>query len=364
MIPTMFRAVAGALALVAGSLLTPALALAQATEELDERRPGMLDRGGAAEVASRIPQPGDTITAYRLAWQGDEQALARRVAGALETLVQPDSSVGRLDDSAQAGVALLLDGEQAGTWVRLADSPVLARYDQQYDELRLIHEDWDALLEPEGDIGVDGAQEVAEHYLSLLAERGSIDARLFADVAVQLGYKVVGEGPTSEKVADRGRIVEYRITFRPRLDGFELLNAGVRLGILASGQLANLRAGGVTPAGEWRDDALVSDVEDAQREVVVSVEELRKRFLEEELRGAEVDIAWDRVAYVMPDGVSEAVVEPMWVVSFSRRVLLDGAAVVGRRETLAYSLTEPGAPPLDLSPAEMQRGVPEPTREP
>jgi hypothetical protein len=342
------RATPALVTLMGGLLLISSSAFAHDKLEPEKQPlPGMLDRPRVEGAASRVPAPGESVIAYRLAWEPpDRQTLARRLAGALDTLLGPATPSGIVDPRALAVVA---GGEEAGTWVRLAETPVLARYQPEVDELRLIHEDWDAQTEPESDIGVDGAREMAELYLSLLGERQVVDPRLFADAVMQLGFKVVGEGPTAERKADPGRVVEYRITLRPRLDGIELINAGARLGILASGQLASLRVGGVTPGGEWQGGRLIPDVAGAEREVRVGVDELRKRFAAEAARDARIDIAWERVAYVMPDEVKEAVVEPMWVVSYAAQTIVDGVPVVSRRKTLAYSLTEPGAAPIDLT---------------
>lgn len=321
--------------------------LAQARPESSQQVPKMLVRPQLKEIVVPAVEPGSKIIAYEMAWQVREpKAVARRFAGALDVLLGQDAADYK-DAADYEAFKLVVEGDEAGSWVRIGNIPVLARYQREYDEIRLIHEERDVISDPAGDIGEDGAREMAEAYLKRLAVNGVIDPRLYAQAAMQLGYKMVGGGSVNEEVKP-GRIVEYRITLRPRLNGIEMVNAGVRLGILASGQLASLRLGGVTLAGEWQDGVLKPSTKGGAREVRVSTKELMDRFYRKVLKEAETQIAWSRIMYVMPEGKSEAVVEPMLLVSYTELRKIDDQLVASRRKTLAYSLTEPGAAPVDL----------------
>jgi hypothetical protein len=173
----------------------------------------------------------------------------------------------------------------------------------------------------------------------------AIDPRLYHQAVIQVGYKAVGEGPV-DKPVERGRIVGYRVTYRPRVHGFQLANAGVRLGIAASGELASLRVGGVTPAGQWREGA--PGPTGRLRKVQVSTKDLTARFYREVPKRSEPRIAWSRVMYVMPDGESRAVREPMLVISYTQLRQTREGPVASRRKTVGYSLTDPGAPSIDF----------------
>jgi len=314
----------------------------------DESRavPKMLERPQLKSLAEPDLSPGARITAYELVRRDAEPAsVARRLAGALNVLLDTETAA-RL--AAQGALERVAKGEDAGGWVRIDGTPVLARYQAEYDEIRLIHEELDVVSDVGQDLGEDRVRQVAESYLKRLGESGAIDPRLYAEAAMQLGYKMVGEGSVEEAVQP-GRIVEYRITYRPRLKGIEMANAGLRLGILTSGQLASLRVGGVTPVGKWEEGVLQSTAPDSVRTIRVSTKELMDRFY----KGAaeehsEARVAWSRVMYVMPEGESQAIVEPMLIISHSRTGQIEGHTVVSRRKTLGYSLTDPRAEVLDF----------------
>ena len=117
----------------------------------------------------------------------------------------------------------------------------------------------------------------------------------------------------------------------------------MRLGILASGELASLRVGGVTLVSRDRGGA-------ESRRVRVTTADLMQRFYREVPKGAEPAVAWSRVMYVMPEGKTRAVVEPMMVVSYTQRYRVGDEAVASRRKTVAYSLTAPEAAAIDFDP--------------
>lgn len=349
-----------ALAVVASLVGGPADAEAQ-TRPSTAPVPRMLERPGIPDAKEPSLQVGSRVTAYEMSWEdgGPDQA-AKRLTGAVEVLLGGEAAAsGVIDDEA---LVMAVKGDNAGSWTRLGATPVLARYQRGLNEIRLIHEELDRVTRPARDLGEKGALEVAERLLKRLGEAGVVDPRLFESAAVQLGYKIVGAGPVAETVKP-GRIVEYRFTYRPRLRGIEMANAGLRLGILASGEVASMRFGGVTPAGEWRDRRLASTVKGAQREVRVGVDELMRRFHERVPKGAEPRIAWSRVMYAMPEGARRAVVEPMLLVSYSLWTKSDGEPVVSRRKMLGYSLTDPDAKPVDFdSPPARHEGT-EPRRQ-
>lgn len=289
--------------------------------------------------------PGATLTAYEFVWhQHAPEVAMHRLSGSISTML--DKSAAR-EKSLHEALIPVVEGEDAGTWVTLEHLPVLAKYQAEYNELRLIHREWDALNDPWKDIGEEEAHAKAERYLKQLAEEGVIDPSLYAQPSIQMGYKMVGAGSVEEPVQP-GRVVEYRITFRPRLNGIELANAGVRLGILASGELASLRLGGVKPAGQWKDGRLQSTVKNSRREVRISPKELTDRFYRTTGKDEEVQIAWSRVMYVMPDGKATATLEPMFLISYTIHRNFKDQQVTSRRKTLAYSLTDEKRAPIDF----------------
>ncbi|MGH7320976.1 MAG: hypothetical protein ACRELA_15295, partial [Candidatus Rokuibacteriota bacterium] len=186
--------------------------------------PRMLDRPHLKDYRQPSVEPGSTVVAYELAWRRDPDAAARRLAGAVEVLLGQEVAGKLSRETTNAALRSVTAGKEAGGWVRLESTPILAKYDAAHDEIRLLHEERDAVKSPGRDIGIDGAREVAETYLARLAAAKVIDPRLYEQAAMQLGYAMAGEGPVGSRV-QRGRIIGYRITYRPRLRGFELVNA-------------------------------------------------------------------------------------------------------------------------------------------
>lgn len=338
------------------------VASAQDRPAAETLAPRMLARPQLEDVKPPELGRGAAITAFEMTWRkaGPEVA-QKRLAGALAVVLGEEAA------RRAAGPEVLsaaVRGEEAGTWNRLPDSPVLVRYDTDYDEIRVLYEELEvANVAVAGrSIGERRARELAEAYLDRLSKAGAIDPRLYENAALQIGYAVAGDGPV-EKEVEPGRVVEYRFTFRPRLRGIELANAGVRLGILASGELAAVRLGGVTPLGEWRGGKLVSTVADSERRIRVGVDELMQRFYKGIPRGAEPQVAWSRVMYAMPEGRSEAVVEPKLIISYALQTEIQGERVVSRRKTLGFSLTNPEAAPFDFDAPAAQHEETDLTRE-
>jgi hypothetical protein len=146
--------------------------------------------------------------------------------------------------------------------------------------------------------------------------------------------------------------IEYRITVRRTINGIELANSGVRIGVHASGRVSALRYGGVsvtsrlsgnteepTGGGKWFDRKVANDALQArfEREVIPA--------------NAKARVAWSRVMYVMPENRRSGVVQPLYVVSYSLEAPTDdGQVAVSRRKTVGLSLVDANAKPIDLTP--------------
>lgn len=350
------KAIVAALAILGLASLHAHEAAAQERPDAGLPAPGtMIDRPQIQGLQEPSLEPGAEVVAYELTWRKPESdTVVRRLAAATDVLL--GTKAARALGSEEALYEALrpaVTGEEAGSWVRLEALPVLMKYDPEHDEIRVLYEELDAVEEAATSVDVDGVREVAEKVLAQLGESGVIDPRLYERAALQLGYRLTGDGPLDQEPKP-GRIVGYRLTFRPRLSGFEMVNAGVRMGILTSGRLVSLRLGGVEPTEGWQQGAASG----RREEVRVSTQDLMERFYRQVPEGAEAQVAWSRVMYVMPEGESRAVVAPRLLVSYSERRMLDDQPVVSRRKTLAYSLTDPDAPPIDFdAPAAKHEGT-------
>jgi hypothetical protein len=204
----------------------------------------------------------------------------------------------------------------------------------------------------------EDAVKLAKHTFDQLAAVNLLDQRQYdwrkADVAsTWIGGGVRG-GPTLEK-----RRIEYRVTVRRSINGIEMANAGVRIAVHTSGRVASLRLGGVSVAssfvngveqptgmGKWLTGQAAAPAD-------VHVRLQQSALATKEAAGATARIVWQRVMYVMPENQRNAVVEPLYVVSYSLVSPSDGGqVVVSRRKTVGFSLVDPHAAPIDLTPSE------------
>src|SRR5262245_34658874 len=314
--------------------------------------------------AETEPRVGERVGSFEMSWTpaSSEQvaeraeAVARALFGAASGHVEvrprsnPDGTVRRFEVSIP---------EAPAWWVR---------YVPAYDELRMIDQEVARDSTPATDVGEPAARDIARSAFMRLAETGAIDERQYDWHGAEIASTWMVNGTVDGVFSERVR-TEYRITLRRSINGIEVANAGLRIAVHASGRLAGLRLGGVTVgsrigsdrveeptgAGSWLTRAVASDT-------------LRDRFEREGAPAtAGAQIAWARVMYAMPDGAEGGgtfLVEPRYVVSYSLKTPSDGGEVSSRRLILAYSITDPAAPPLDLSPpARDPRPDPEPKPE-
>jgi len=351
-----------AVAIFAGGDATPQSPRGDTAERpsLERVAPKMLTRPRIIQQPAAIVREGVTIAAFEMGWEeAPRQDVLRRIAAAAGVMLGKEIDQQAVMKSFNQAVSWT----RSTSWSRLEVAPqLMVRYDAAHDEVRLINEELDVASDLGGDIGEDAAREVAEKFLDQLTSGGVLDKRLYAQAVLQLGYKRIGSG-TRDGKARSDRIAEYRFTFRPRLEGIEMANVGVRMGILASGELASLRFGGVTPKGEWVGDRLRPSGKGGYREAKTDANAIMSRLYATVAREASVDVAWSRMMYVVRDDRKEDVVEPMFVVSLTERRLVDGEWVSSRRKTLAFSVTDPRSPPIDLDPPAARHESTQPTRQ-
>ncbi len=311
-----------------------------------------------AAPALAAPKMGEPVASFEMEFAQREPAdVQRRVARLGQVFSGREL---RLAESAAK-----LGRDQEASWhAPFADAPrLLVRHVAAVDELRILDDEVAQDLEPKGAIDREAALRLAGAYLKRLGEAGFIDPRHYDLKRADVGtHRIVG-GEVSSKKLDYERITEYRITLRPALNGIELANAGVRLGVHVSGKLAGLRVGGVTvrtvahgqtdlPAG--RGQQHLRRVDDAAIDRA-----LAKAFT----RGAEPKQHWSTVMYVMPEGETRALVAPTRVHAFSEMHRADGESVSSRRRIVGFSIIDAGLPMFDYTPArDKSRAPEEPTR--
>ena len=353
-------------AIIALFVLWSGSTFAELAQRSNDRHPapGMLERPGLKNFKAPQVKIGESVNAYELVWEHPKPAEVVDKMSAVASLmldqkagheVTADKEVGNVFYSA-------LTKENVGTWTRVEGTPLLAKYDSRYNEIRMLNSERDAFGVTEKDIGVGGASRIAEDILARMGEQGVVDPRLYATAAMQIGYEMIGTGSVKAD-AGPGRVSAYRITYRPRLDGFEMVNAGIRLGIRSSGELYSLRIGGVTPQVRWQAGEPVPAENGGIHRVRIDANALMKRFYQQIPKGMEPEVAWSRIMYVMPEDENRAVVAPMFLISWTALQGHDDVRISSRRKTLAYSLIDPRADPIEFDKPVQEHGSTNVTRE-
>lgn len=278
---------------------------------------------------------GDAVVAFEMYWpERDAQAVAERV-GALAGLMTGEKvhtddlldKLGRADAKVSA---------QA-----LGGAPNLAfAYLPEFDEIRLANQELIAGADPDADIGEAAAIDVARKTLADMAEAGVIDARDFDTSQAQVGYRKVAGG-TVDGVTDYEHVVEYRVTFRRNLNGIELANSGVRIGVHSGGDVSSLRVGGVDVARDKRGDLSLPLARGEIRDRTVAADAIRARFEAEQPKNAEARVAYSKLMYVMPEDTRRAVVAPTEVFAYALAFPTEsGVKAVSRRQVVGYDVTD------------------------
>lgn len=174
-------------------------------------------------------------------------------------------------------------------------------YLPDYDELRIGDTELAVSTAPVGEMPQDEALKLAKRVFDALAHSKLVNPRYYAWDSADVASTWVDGGSLDGKTVERKRI-EYRIALRPLINGIELANAGVRIAIHTSGRMSGLRLGGVA--------VLLRTVGDVEEPIG------KGRWLSRQLE--------------FPSD--------------------SGKTVVSRRRTVGFSLVNPKALPVDLTP--------------
>jgi hypothetical protein len=303
---------------------------------------------GAAVAQEGKPQAEERLASFEMAWPKlKTEAITARARAAAEVMTGQQLS----------RPAVVAPIKSSGTSSRrmqiaLPGAPALEIfYLPEYNELRIVDTELAASTTPGREMPQDEALKLARRAFDELARRNVIDPRHYDWGSADTASTWVGGGSLDGKTSEKNRI-EYRITVRRSINGIEVANAGVRIAIHASGRVSALRLGGVEVASKTAGDVEEPIGKGRWLSRRVANKDLQARFEREMVpEKAKAKIAWSRVMYVMPENKRTALVEPLYVVSYSMEFPSDdGQTAISRRKTVGFSLVNPEAPPVDLMP--------------
>jgi hypothetical protein len=236
--------------------------------------------------------------------------------------------------------------------VTVPEAPSLEiTYLADYDELRIVDTELAVSTAPTREMPQEEAIKLAKGAFDEFTRRNLVNPQHFAWDSTDTASAWVGGGSLDGKTAEKKRI-EYRITLRRLINGIELANAGVRIAVHSSGRISALRLGGIAVASKTAGKVEEPLGKGRWLSRRVDISDLQARFEREVVpEKGKVKIAWKKVMYVMPENRRSAVVEPLYVVSYSLEFPSDASeTAVSRRKTVGFSLVDPKAPPVDLTP--------------
>lgn len=283
--------------------------------------------------------PGAALGKYQMHWpKRSQDEVADRIAKVATVLRQKPvrlvlpSAVGR-------DLAKPLD-----------DDKLQVAYDGNYDTIWVRDEALVMAEESPSDIGEKQAQSAMKAAFKDLVAAGLIEARHYDLGDIQAGHHHLRAG-SDDGSPTREIIVEYRFRVLRKLNGIDVPNNGILIGIAPSGQRSTVKMGGV------KIDSVYNGAEErpTQANSVVSRKvasaDIKKRFEKEVLPANDKHIVWSKLMYVMPEGLQEALVEPTMVYRFAPLAVgAGGEAHVMFARLYSFSLSDEGKPPVDLFP--------------
>ncbi len=290
----------------------------------------------------------ENLKAVELYWESaGSMNNARKLTYLLQMVHGKEIEKGKID-------RLLAEAGKTNHWTSpIKNEPgILIKIIPDYNEIRVTNVT--LADDPKGkNIGEKEAVAIAMGHMKKLAQVKLLNGLKYDTRQFNVGQHIIGEGSMDGKTK-REFITEYRVTFRPNINGIELANAGVRLAIHRTGKLSGIRIGGVS-----------SNMK-ASRNLTrtVSKEAARKKFEQSIPDGFKPSIAWEKVMYVIPDGSRKAMIEPLHVYSYSLTSISDGVKVVSRRKTIGISLTDNSKKLVDFDPPARKHTDQKTTRDP
>jgi hypothetical protein len=300
--------------------------------------------GSTVLAQAVVPASTDGLGSFEMTWAKRQPgAISARAGAAAEVFTGEKLVAPRIVARKAGGKRLQLS---------IPEAPALeVTYLADYDELRIVDRELMHSTAPKDELSQDEAVKRARRLFDELARRRLIDERQFRWDNLEVASTWVGRGAVDGSTAEERKRIEYRITLRRVLNGIEVANAGIRIGVHVSGRVSSLRLGGVSIGSRVKGDVDEPIGKGRWSKRQVATEGLKARFEREIGARGNTRIAWAREMYVMPENKRTAIVAPMYVVSYSLAVPTDDDQLaVSRRKTIGFSLTEPQAAPMDLTP--------------
>lgn len=223
------------------------------------------------------------------------------------------------------------------------DQKFQVSYKEQFDDLviRVPSRLPDAL--PDTDIGEGAARSIAGQAIEALYSSGLVTKGQYSLTDFGTGHRKRGEY-AGDGSPVKNYVVEYRFRSLRKLNGIDVANNGIVIGVTPSGELSSIRVGGaqidsVNDGGEEKPTA-------AGRIFVRAVDTaaVERRFQSEVAPDGKKTVFWKTPMYVVPRHAPESLIEP--VIAYRYAQTFD--AVIEPFHTIGYSLEDASVAYRDL----------------
>lgn len=223
-------------------------------------------------------------------------------------------------------------------------------YNKKYNDFRL--KDMGLLgtnKKPVTDVGEKEAKVQMANLVNKLISDGIINDGQFDLNSVTTGHHKVKIGIKGQGVTDQW-VAEYRFRMMRKLNGIEVANAGLHIGVHPSGKISSTRFGGVEIESIYGDSEELPGSNGKIIKRQVSDGDIEIRVNKEIIQGSSKFVKWKRLMYVMPNNLQDGAIEPKMVYKYAgKHKLANGDNYFSDVKYVALSLTDSKALPEDLN---------------
>lgn len=228
------------------------------------------------------------------------------------------------------------------------DDPQLqVSYKDQFDDVTVRDLSLLPGEKPGPDVGEAVARGVAAKAIKSLVDAGLAVDGHFNPTEFATGHHRRGQY-AGDGSAVQSSVVEYRFRALRKLNGIDVANSGVVVGVSPSGKVSSMRLGG----------AQIESVVDANGEAptsagriftrVVATASIERRFANEVAPGVAKNVLAKSLMYVVPRKAASSLIEPTVVFRYGQTFGTGAHSIVTPAKTVGYSVEDPTKSPRDL----------------
>lgn len=223
-------------------------------------------------------------------------------------------------------------------------------YNKQYNDFRIKDM---SLLEtnkkPATDVGEKTAKVQMANLVNKLISEGIIQDGQFDLNSVTTGHHKVKIGIKGQGVIDQW-VAEYRFRMMRKLNGIDVANAGLHIGIHPSGKISSIRFGGIEIESIYNGSEELPGSKGKIIKRQVSDGDIEVKVNKEIIQGSSKFVKWKRLMYVMPNNLQDGAIEPKMVYKYAgKNQSPNGNNYFSDVKYIALSLTDFEALPEDLN---------------